>query len=355
MSVSLNSYSKSLLLLILSLLGSGLKAQLIVDAGPVINACPGLSYSMGGSPTALGGTPPYVYSWSPQVGLNSATVSNPIVTPGITATVYTVTVTDGAGNIKKDSVWINLSPLFFAHAADDIAVCYGDSAFLGFWNNPTVNITYSWTPVIGLNDATSPNPMAVIPSTLLYTVVMSSPGCASETEDVLLTVNPLPIASAGPDVTILEGQSVTLQGSGGSQYFWFPTNTLFYWSTPTPDAFPITTTNYAVLVTDANGCQDYDDVLVTVIPDATLEFYNTFTPNNDGDNDVFYISNVLKYPENSLIVFNRFGKVVYSATPYLNNWTGKTFGEELPAATYYYVFDPGNGGEKKYGGVTIIR
>lgn len=355
MSAYLNTRLRSLLILLLVAGGSVIRAQLIVDAGPVVSACPGLSYTIGGSPTASGGTPPYVYSWFPQAGLSSATIPNPVLTPVATNSWYWVTVTDAAGASKKDSVWIDLSPLFWAHAANDTAVCFGDTAFLGTPSNPSGGITYAWTPQAGLDNPSAPNPIAVIPSTTIFTVVMTSTGCATMTETIQVTVNPLPVASAGPDFTILEGQNVTLQGSGGVQYFWFPTNTLTYWSTATPDAAPINTTTYFVYITDANGCKDYDDVTVTVIPDATLEFYNTFTPNNDGDNDVFYISNVLKYPENSLTVFNRFGKVVYRASPYMNTWTGRTFDDELPAATYYYVFDPGNGGEVHYGGVTIIR
>jgi gliding motility-associated-like protein len=161
--------------------------------------------------------------------------------------------------------------------------------------------------------------------------------------------------SAGPDITINEGAVATLQGAGASSYWWTPNNTLAYFNTANPDATPLTTTTYLLIGLDDNGCAGYDWVTVFVIPGKELIFYNTFTPNNDGDNDVWVIANVQQYPENKLHVYNRYGQLVFAATPYLNTWNGKNLGEDLADGTYYYTFDPGDGNGIKYGSVTIIR
>ena len=67
------------------------------------------------------------------------------------------------------------------------------------------------------------------------------------------------------------------------------------------------------------------------------------TPNNDGDNDFFTIRGIEYYPENELIIFNRWGDVVYKESPYNNGWNGQSngnmtlTGEEVVNGTYFYV------------------
>ena len=95
-------------------------------------------------------------------------------------------------------------------------------------------------------------------------------------------------------------------------------------------------------------------MVVNVVNGNTLYFYNTFTPNGDGDNDVFYIGNLGKYPDNTLKIFNRYGKLIYNAVGYDNSFDGKYLGNEIPTGTYFYVLDDGI--DKKYKGtVTLIR
>jgi gliding motility-associated-like protein len=73
-----------------------------------------------------------------------------------------------------------------------------------------------------------------------------------------------------------------------------------------------------------------------------------FTPNGDGFNDVFVIDGIELYPNNTISIFNRWGVLVYQETNYKNNWDGSTQskftigGDDLPSATYYYVFETKN-------------
>ncbi|NNE29386.1 MAG: gliding motility-associated C-terminal domain-containing protein [Saprospiraceae bacterium] len=88
---------------------------------------------------------------------------------------------------------------------------------------------------------------------------------------------------------------------------------------------------------------------------------NGITPNGDGDNDMFVIDPLLEnpdlYPDNELIIFNRYGSMVYKARPYLNDWDGTgPGGSDLPEGTYYYVLRLNlNEGELYRGDITIIR
>ncbi len=76
--------------------------------------------------------------------------------------------------------------------------------------------------------------------------------------------------------------------------------------------------------------------------DLGLTFYNGLSKNEDGKNEIFFIENVEKYPENNIKILNRWGDVVYSADKY-NNKDVAFDGGTLPDGTYYYFFDPGNG------------
>lgn len=79
-----------------------------------------------------------------------------------------------------------------------------------------------------------------------------------------------------------------------------------------------------------------------------LLVYNEFSPNGDGVNDTFRIDCLSRYPNNKLEVFNRWGTMVYHVKNYKNDWDGTADGQKeegLPAGTYYYVLDLGDGSE----------
>lgn len=87
---------------------------------------------------------------------------------------------------------------------------------------------------------------------------------------------------------------------------------------------------------------------------------NGFTPNGDGINDNFEIPiliNSSEYPQNEILIFNRWGDVIFKASPYLNNWNGQSDnGRPLPMGTYYYRFTLSHGEGKTYtGDITILR
>ncbi len=81
-----------------------------------------------------------------------------------------------------------------------------------------------------------------------------------------------------------------------------------------------------------------------------LLVYNKFSPNGDGINDFFKIDCLSDYPNSVLTIFDRWGKKLYEAKDYQNNWQGISevnatvnAGERLPEGTYYYSLDLGDG------------
>jgi len=332
--------------------------NVFANAGPQQTVCAGKSYTLGGSPTASSGTPPYQYSWFPSTYLNSTTISNPIASNVTSDIWYRLIVKDS--NESKDTtyVFLKFDNITQYNAGIDSGYCFGQKPGIRIGAN--VNNTapssyhFNWSPSAGLNNAVSPNPIATPSITTNYTLTVSDATCPNYTTQVTVAAWMPPPINASADTTIDEGNTITLMGSGATIFWWNPDYNIKYRNTPNPDVWPTTTTTYYLSTEDQHGCVNYDDVTVTVIKGEKLFFYNTFTPNNDGDNDFFYIGNLSKYPDNSLKIYNRYGKLIYSATNYDNNWNGTYLGNEVPTGTYFYIFDDGK--ETKYNGtVTIIR
>ncbi len=82
-----------------------------------------------------------------------------------------------------------------------------------------------------------------------------------------------------------------------------------------------------------------------------LDIPNVFTPNGDGYNDTFVVERLSLYPENELLIVNRWGKEVYRASNYQNDWTG----EGLPEGTYYYELHFPQSGQTWKGYVQLMR
>ncbi|MDA9563147.1 gliding motility-associated C-terminal domain-containing protein [Flavobacteriales bacterium] len=92
---------------------------------------------------------------------------------------------------------------------------------------------------------------------------------------------------------------------------------------------------------DQDGKPDYQDADDCEL--TSLEVPEGFSPNGDNQNDYFEIIGLENYPNNSIIIFNRWGNKVFVASPYDNNWQGTNEygisygGEELPEGTYFYL------------------
>lgn len=94
---------------------------------------------------------------------------------------------------------------------------------------------------------------------------------------------------------------------------------------------------------------------VIVEPDNEIIPTNFISPNGDAKNDYWVIRNIEKYPNNIVRVFDRLGRLVYSASNYNNAWDGLYQGALLPENTYYYIIELPNGGGQKRGYISIVR
>jgi gliding motility-associated-like protein len=329
---------------------------LAANAGPTKNICPTSSALLGGAPSATGGLAPYTYQWSPSNFLNSTTIPNPMVTNISNDLWYVLMVIDSKGDTSLSYVFVKLNPIQTFNAGIDTGFCYGQQGGIpiGALNNSDAAHTYTWFPATGLNNPNATNPIATPSVPTTYQLIVADGVCPNHVTSIRVTPFIPPVADAGIDEVIDEGSLLSLNGTGGNLFWWTPDYNIRYRNTRNPDVSPLVTTTYTMYTEDSHKCYGSDTVRVTVINGDVLFFYSAFTPNYDGENDKFYIGNVEKYPDNVLKVYNRYGKAVYSANNYTNDWDGTYLGNALPSGVYYYIFDDGK--EKKYKGtVTLLK
>ena len=168
------------------------------------------------------------------------------VTTGCTSQTYTLNIIDN----------VNLS----VNVGAGSTICSGNSANLSATANGGIGpFTYNWNPGGGTG-----SPVAVSPTvTTTYIVTVSDYCASSATNNVTITVNPIPtiITTATPAATCV-GQSTALTCSGAATYIWMPGSL-----TGTPvNVSPTSTTTYSVTGTSASGCTSTSSVTVTVNP-----------------------------------------------------------------------------------------
>lgn len=222
-----------------------------VDAAPTLNItasttaiCPGADVTL----TASGS--PNAYNWLATTGFTATTGATVTVSPSATTT-YTVTSTSGTGGCPASATQtITVHPVPVADAGPDVSHCIGASITL----QGSGGTTYSWSPAVGLSSSTAATPTVSAPLTGSYVLTVTNAQGCIDTDDVLVTVNPLPVANPGAGAANCSGTGAQLNGSGGTSFQWAPATGLNNPSIANPIATPNTTTNYTLTVTDANGC-----------------------------------------------------------------------------------------------------
>ncbi|MBK7886119.1 MAG: tandem-95 repeat protein [Bacteroidetes bacterium] len=297
---------------------------------------------------ANGGAGPLTYSWN--------TTDTTASLDSLSSGMYVLTVTDSTGcnlTVQYDLQDSSAVIIAIAGASD---FCQGDSAVLSVINYP--GFTYQWLQDGNLLTSDTTHQLTVTASGAYEIIVTSA--CGVYTDGPLnITVNPLPLITAGNDAFITCDSLLTLSAVGGLSYSWTPAAQCV-----TPDqaitaVSAFVNTAFVVTGTDALGCSATDTVLVTVTCD-TLTIPNGFSPNGDNFNDYFVITNLERYPNANLKIFNRWGLLVFEMDRYDNTWNGLSnsdlirLGEELPDGTYYYVLDLKND-EKPLNGFVVLR
>ncbi|HEY2348872.1 MAG TPA: gliding motility-associated C-terminal domain-containing protein, partial [Puia sp.] len=192
----------------------------------------------------------------------------------------------------------------------------------------------------------------------VYTFTPAAGTCGTVSQ-ITIIVNPLPGLIMGPDVTIAPGASTTLNVSVTGNivyYLWKPSTGLDDPTIKNPVASPSVTTVYTLDIKDDHNCEDSGSMKVTVSGGSSkILVPNAFSPNGDGINDTWIITNLAKYAGATVDVYNRYGQLVFHSENDNKTWDGTYNGKALPMATYYYIIDLKNNEKKIAGSVTIFK
>ena len=310
----------------------------------------------------------FTYVWNfgdPGSGpVNTSTAINPSHTY-VALGPYNVNlqVTSEAGCIHDTTIVLNtLHPQpTGSFTTDKIDVCVGGairftSTSTGadgtisqwFWNmdngdtrnQPTFNYTYSTVGTYNVSH-----------------YIVNSFNCKSSTATTTVSINPYPIADAGPDKLMLEGGQTQLTPVNNNTmpvtFRWRPAMYLSDSTVQSPIARPPDDIYYTYVITTDKGCSAQDVVFVKVLKAPIVP--NIFSPNGDGVHDTWVLPYLDTYPGCTVEVVNRYGQSVFRSVGYTSPWDGTVNGKPVPVGTYYFVIDPKNGRKRLAGYVDIIR
>jgi len=274
---------------------------------------------------ASGGTGPYLYS------INHSQPQSSNVFTGLIAGTYVIYIVDQYGCSANSQV---------IHLTDppQLEAYIETTGQVSCTNGTDATITVIATGGIGtlsyrLNEGTSQVSnvfSGLIPGT--YTITIYDENLCSITLDVDIN-NPDTLASdiktKQADCSGKDGGMIELTTSGGTG------NYSYTWSNGATTAVVtgLSAQTYFVTITDENGCTEVRSCAVNSEARTELEINNAFSPNGDGINDLWVINNLNLYPENEVIVLNRWGDEVFSQKTYQSDWNGS----DLLEGTYFYI------------------
>lgn len=277
------------------------------------------------------------YQWrSSTAGEKVDNIKNPMVQP-LVSTQYNVTANLGKCQ-AKDSMQVTVVPYPNASAGPDVTICYGTRTQL---NATITGSQFTWTPTSSLVNENTLTPTAGPTKTTTYILTATdNRGCPKPKSDtVIVTVIPPIKAFAGNDTTIIAGQPLQLQASGGIDYSWRPFTGM---DNPNISNPVVTLDNtidsivYTVHVSEG-GCAAEDQVTVRVYKNnADILVPSAFTPNGDGRNDIIRpaLFGISKFSYFS--VYNRWGQLLYTTNEIGKGWNGDFSGVAQASGTYVY-------------------
>lgn len=306
--------------------------NVIPNPNVTINVFP--SPSCSGSAVTLTAIGAQNYTWSPANNLASTNGATAVSPPLFTNETFTLTGSNVSGTLSCSNqtlLTVNVIPSFTTQVSNSVTICEGDNTMLtAFGGN-----TYYWVPSINTNN---PNQQTIIATPLIstiYSVAISVNNLCPVTQTVFVHVNPKPYVFAGNDTTVNAVEPIFISATGNGQLQWISGENIDCFNCAHTQVYPNASSCYVVEVVDVKGCKAHDEICLNILIDNSIYIPNTFTPNNDGLNDVFYVYG-LGLEDYSMTIFNRWGAKIFTSTDQARGWDGKFNGKDCKEDTYIY-------------------
>ncbi len=314
-------------------------------------------------------SPGAIYTWNFGTGADviSGTGQGPyqVSWPSNSTQTVTLTVIENAcqSALTSFDVTVNKNPII-SFDVDYFSGC--EPMTLNFSDNSTPSTISNWTWNFGDgNTSSNGSPSHTYTDDGVYDIslaVTTTAGCSNILSiPGLITIHPRPIADfttdpSPPVVTIDDASFDFFDNTQGNPTSWqwdfADGSAINHDQNPTHLYENEGEYDVTLVVTSDQGCESSFTKKVRVIVDEII-IPNVFTPNGDPVNEFFFIKNIDRIESSNLAVYNRWGKKVYEAENYKNNWNG----DDLPDGTYFYVlkYKTYFRSEEVSGTVTIIR
>ena len=287
---------------------------------------------------------------------------------GVYSVDLTVTTENQCTSSYQDTIRVYRTPVVSITGKDTICINSSEQ-FAGILSVPDSITTWQWSFGNGVTSQVQ-NPSVAYSSAgdfNIQLVAANKLGC-SDTAGHAINVVPLPTATpvTNPIIVISGGSAQLNMNYTGTivSYGWLPVQNLDCTDCPQPTANPMRTTDYTVQVQDTHGCKNSGSITIKVVcGDQNFFIPNTFSPNGDGVNDVFYLRGSGLFRINSIMIFDRWGEVVFekknsSINDPSGGWDGTYKGKKAKPDVYIYQIEIvcNNGEIIKYAGnVALIQ
>lgn len=323
-----------------------------------VATCFGNSVQIGITPI---NSPNVSYNWTPSVFLNNPNISNPLASPTENIT-YTLIISN------QNCFDTIVQPVIIFNDTVDLSardlVCANDTVTVT--STAVLGGIYNWSPenMVVSGQGTRNAVFRLTEPTIIFVSAVNSSGCVAGNSIFIDVITDLPDiqASADPDTIDFGESSQLLATSIDTDIFmWNENTTLSATNIANPVVSPRNTTTYTVRVDDGT-CPNFADVTVFVRLAPCIEgrifVPNAFTPNNDGNNDIFFVRSSLDIEGFKFAVYDRWGQAMFQTTNINEGWDGKFKGEPQSPSVYgWYCEGICPNGEPFFlkGNVTLIR
>lgn len=290
------------------------------------------------------------YSWVPSGATFSTIVVNPTVT-----TQYVATGFNEAGTIRcasSQSVLVSVLPKVNGTVSPSVEVCEKEAVMLSASGGSTVK----WVPATGVENTEAASTRAYPLVSTTYTAIISNNGWCPDVKTVNVVVNPLPWANAGRDTSVVLGEGLVLMGMGNGTLTWMSGEALSCYLCQNAYVVPLRSACFTLEATTDKRCKYTDEVCVAVNREYAFYIPNSFTPNEDGKNDVFYVAG-FGIDALEMWIFNRWGELIFRTNELNKGWDGKHKGVWCENGVYTYkvnIKTSSNKTEIKVGHVTLL-
>lgn len=250
--------------------------------------------------------------------------------------IYTVTAIDGydCTGVSEPVTLIPVPPIV-ARFDSIPGVCSSDNPIYTLRAEP-LGGTFSGTGVQG--SGFNPQQAGIGNHTLTYTV-KAAPECADVLATRVAVVAPIPTIDMPDTISTWRGNTIMLKPAYTGEPNWFQWASGIFLDNPQSATPTVVGVNqevvYIIDVRNSTGCPARDTVRILVVDRVWVP--DVFTPNGDGQNDVWELPGIEAYPDAELTVFSRWGEVVFwSPVGPEKLFDGNQNGAPLPTGVYTY-------------------